>query len=391
MTAWKIPLYKVFWDKEDLEAVAKVIRRGTFWAVGPEIEEFEKATAEYIDRKHAVAFNSGTSALHALMLACNIDDNAKVIVPSFTFIATANAPLFAGATPVFADIELDTFALNAEKVSKMLDNKVKAIMPIHYGGVPCRDIQLLRDLADQHKMLLLEDAAESIGSTINNVKVGSFGDAAMFSFCGNKIITTGEGGIVVTDSGAIYERLKLARSHGRLESEPYFLTVKTLDYIELGYNWRMPTMIAALGISQLKKLEKVITLRQEKADYYSKNLRKVKWIKVPDPYNNFKHVYQMYTIRISLGKKVRDDLRDFLAKKGIMTKVYFEPVHLTHFYKEKFGYKKGELPITERLSDEVLTLPLYPTLKREEMDYVIDCIMEFAAKIKNEEASHISD
>jgi dTDP-4-amino-4,6-dideoxygalactose transaminase len=383
MTAWKIPLYEVFWDKEDLEAVAKVIRRGTFWAVGPEIEEFEKATAEYVDRKYAVAFNSGTSALHALMLACNIGAKAKVIVPSFTFIATANSPLFTGAKPVFADIEPDTFALDAEKVSEMLDNKVKAIMPIHYGGMPCRDIQLLRDLADQHKILLLEDAAESLGSTIKGVKVGGFGDAAMFSFCGNKIITTGEGGIVVTDSGAIYERLKLVRSHGRLESEPYFLTAKTLDYIELGYNWRMPTIIAALGISQLKKLEKVIALRQEKADYYSKNLRKIKWIKVPNPPNDFKHVYQMYTIRVSLGKKVRDDLRNFLAKKGIMTKVYFEPVHLTHFYKEKLGHKKGELPITERLSDEVLTLPVYPTMKKEEMNYVIDSITGFAANMKN--------
>jgi len=382
MSTWKVPLYKVFWDEEDLEATAKVIKRGTFWAVGPEIEEFEKAVAEYVGKKYAVAFNSGTSSLHAIMLACKIGHGAKLIVPSFTFIATANAPLFTGATPSFADIEPESFGLDTEKVSQILDDKVRAVMPIHYGGMPCRDIEVLKELAERHRILLIEDAAESIGSTINGVKVGSFGDAAMFSFCGNKIITTGEGGMVVTDSGDIYERLKLIRSHGRLESESYFLTVKTLDYIELGYNWRMPTIIAALGLSQLKKLEKVISLRQEKATYYSKSLKRVKWIKVPDPPNNFKHVYQMYTIRVTLGRKVRDDLRDFLAKKGIMTKVYFEPVHLTYFYREKLGHKKGELPTTERLANEVLTLPIYPTMTKEEMDYVVDSVMEFAAKVK---------
>jgi len=382
MTGWKIPLYEIFWDDEDIEAVDRVIRRGAFWAVGPEIEEFENAIAEYVDRKYAVAFNSGTSALHAIMLACKIGLYDKVIVPAFTFIATANAPLFTGGIPCFADIESASFGLDAEKVSELMDGKVKAVIPVHYGGTPCRDIMQLRELTKQRKILLIEDAAESIGSTINGTKVGSFGDTAMFSFCGNKIITTGEGGIVVTDSGIIYERLKLARSHGRLESEPYFLTAKTLDYVELGYNWRMPTIIAALGLSQLKKLEKVISSRQERATYYSKNLSRVRWIQVPQPRSSYKHVYQMYTIRVSLGKKVRDTLREFLAKKGIMTKVYFEPVHLTHFYREKFGHKSGELPITERLSDEVLTLPIYPTMTNEKIDYVIDSIKEFAATLE---------
>ena len=385
MTAWKIPLYKVFWDEEDLEAVAKVIRRGTFWAVGPEIEEFEKATAEYVDRKYAVAFNSGTSALYAIMLAYKIGPGDKIIVPSFTFIATANAALFTGATSSFADIEPESFALDVKKVSKVLDDKVKAVMPIHYGGMPCRDIELLKELAERHRIFLIEDAAESIGSEINGVKVGSFGDISMFSFCGNKVITTGEGGIAVTDSGAIYEKLKLVRSHGRLESEPYFLTIKTLDYVEIGYNWRMPSMIAALGISQLRKLEKVISMRQERAAYYSSNLKKIKWIKVPDPPENFRHVYQMYTIRISLGRKVRDALREFLAKRGIMTKVYFDPVHLTHFYRESFGHKEGELPVTEQISSEVLTLPLYPTMTKKEIGYVINSIIEFDATIGSPE------
>lgn len=380
MTPWKIPLYKILWDEEDLEAVVKVIKRGTFWAVGPEIEEFEKAIAKYAGRKYAVSFNSGTSALHALMLACKIGTGDEVIVPSFTFIATANAPLFTGATPCFADIESESFALDCKSVSQALDRKTKAIMPIHYGGMPCRDIACLRDLAKQQKVLLIEDAAESIGSTIDGTRVGSFGDAAMFSFCGNKVITTGEGGAVVTDSGAIYERLKLVRSHGRLESEPYFLTVKTLDYIELGYNWRMPTIIASLGLSQLKKLEKVVSLRQECASRYSDALKKISWIKVPNCPKTWTHAYQMYTIRVSLGRRTRDALRDFLAKKGIMTKVYFDPVHLTYFYR-KLSHTEGELPVTEKLSGEVLTLPIYPTMEKEELNYVIDNIKEFADSV----------
>jgi len=381
MTTWKIPLYKIFWDEEDSEAATKVIKRGSFWAIGPEIEEFEKAAAKYVDRKYAVTFNSGTSALHAIMLACKIGHSDKVITPSFTFIATANAPLFVGGAPCFADIESESFGLDVEKVSQALDDKVKAVIPIHYGGMPCRDIRLLRELTEQHKILLIEDAAESLGSEIGNVKAGSFGDVTMFSFCGNKIITTGEGGMVVTDSGAIYERLKLVRSHGRLEREPYFLTVKTLDYIELGYNWRMPSIIAALGLSQLKKLEKVVSMRQERAAYYSNNLKKIEWIKIPNPPKLFRHVYQMYTVRVILGRKLRNALREFLAKRGIMTKVYFEPVHLTYFYREKFGHREGELPVTERLSSEVLTLPLYPTMTREEMDYVINSIKEFAENV----------
>ncbi|MDH5770079.1 MAG: DegT/DnrJ/EryC1/StrS family aminotransferase [Candidatus Bathyarchaeota archaeon] len=381
MTVWNIPLYKVFWDEEDLEATAKVIKRGTFWAIGPEIEEFERAIAEYFGRKYAVAFNSGTSALHAIMLGCEIGHGDKVITPSFTFIATANAPLFAGATPSFADIEPESFGLDAEKVSRVLDDKVKAVMPIHYGGMPCRDIELLRELTEQRDILLIEDAAESIGSEKGGVKIGNFGDAAMFSLCGNKVITTGEGGIVVTDSGALYERLKLVRSHGRPERKSYFLTAETPDYIKLGYNWRMPSMIAALGLTQLKKLEKVISMRQERALYYSINLKKIEWMKVPDPLEESKCAHQMYTIRVSLGKKVRDALQEFLAKRGITTKVYFEPVHLTHFYREKLGHKEGELPMTERISKEVLTLPLYPTMTKEEMDYVINNITEFARNV----------
>lgn len=379
MSSWKVPLYKVYYDGEDVDAVTKVIRRGTYWAIGPEIEEFEKMVASYVGTKYGISFNSGTSALHAILLAYNIKAGDEVIVPSFTFIATANAALFVGAKPVFADIEDKTYGLNPDDVKRKITQGTKAIVPIHYGGLPCR-IETLREMAEDCKVLLIEDAAESIGASINGRKVGSFGDAAMLSFCGNKVITTGEGGMIITDSGEIYERLKLIRSHGRLESEPYFMTVKTLDYVTLGYNWRISSFTAALGLSQMKKLEKVVEMRRRNANYLTSKLSKISEIEVPNPPEGYFHVYQMYTIRVKGGRKVREALKDHLKNKGIMTKVYFEPVHQTCFYTEKFGYIGGELPITERLSGEVLTLPLYPTMTVEEMDYVVESVEDFFQK-----------
>ena len=274
MSTWKIPLYKIYWDEEDVKGVTETLKRGMFWAIGPNIEEFERKVADYIGRKYAVAFNSGTSALHAALLAYNIKEGAEVIVPSFTFIATANSALFVGAKPVFADIEERTYGLNPEDVKENVSNKTKAIMPIHYGGLPCQ-IRELKEIAEDHKLLLIEDAAESIGAHINGKKVGSFGDAAMFSFCGNKVITTGEGGMIVTDSGEIYEKLKLIRSHGRLEKESYFTSIKIPDYITLGYNWLMSDITAALGLSQLRKLDKLITMRRKNAAYMTKKISKI--------------------------------------------------------------------------------------------------------------------
>jgi len=376
MPEWKIPLYKVYWDEEDVEMVTKVIKRGTYWTTGPEVEEFEKTVADYVGVKYGVTFNSGTSALHAVLLVCGIKESDEVIVPSFTFIATANAVLFVNAKPVFADIEEKTFGLNPEDVEGKITEKTKVIMPIHYGGLPCK-IKELKEIAEDHGLLLIEDAAESIGASINGRKVGSFGDAAMFSFCGNKIITTGEGGIIVTNSGEVYERLKLIRSHGRLEFEPYFMSIKTPDYVTLGYNWRMSSITAALGISQIRKLNEAIKMRRRNAEYLTSKLSRIDGVEIPKPPEGYFHVYQMYTIRVKGGRKVRDALKNHLANKGIITKVYFEPVHLTYFYREKFGYKGGELPVTERLSGEVLTLPLYPTMTTDEMNYIVESIEEF--------------
>jgi len=372
---WKIPLFKSYWDEDDIQAIANVIRRGTYWAIGSEITEFEEKIAQYVGRRYAVAFNSGTSALHAILLAYDIKRGDEIIVPSFTFIATANAPLFVGAKPVFAEIEDKTYGLNPEDVKERITKKTRAIMPIHYGGCPCLHIKDLKEIAEDYNLLLIEDAAESLGAKIENEMVGTFGDAVMFSFCQNKVITTGEGGIILTDSKEIHKSLKLICSHGREESGDYFSSVGEIDYVTLGYNFRIPTMVAALGLSQLGKIEKITEIRRKNAAHYTANLSKINGINPPTAPNNFFHVYQMYTIQI--GNKLRDNLKNYLASKGISSKVYFDPIHLTKFYKEKFGFKEGDLPVTEEISKKVLTLPLYPTLTNREIDCIVDNIKNF--------------
>jgi perosamine synthetase len=371
---WKIPIFKMYWDTQDIVAVTKVIKRGSYWTMGPEIQTLEDNIAGFIGKKYGVSFNSGTSALHATLLAYDIKHGNEVIVPSFTFIATANVVVLTGATPVFADIEKQSYALDPEDVKEKITSKTKAIIPIHYGGGPCKNIKALQEIAEDHHLVLIEDAAESLGAKIHNRHVGTFGDAAMFSFCQNKVITAGEGGIVVTDSKTIAEKLNLIRSHGRVESkEGYFATTQELDYIQAGYNYRLPSINAALVLSQFKKFNRIIHMRREKAAYYTKKLSMIKDIRTPAESKGEYHVYQLYTIELP-DKKTRDHLQQHLTKAGIMTKVYFEPIHLKTFYIKEFNYKKSDLPTTEEMAEKLLTLPLYPSLTKKEMDYIISVI-----------------
>jgi len=370
---WKIPLFKIYWEEDDVEAVSKVLRRGTYWSSGPEIEQLEKKLASFVGTKYALSFNSGTSALHADLLAHDISCG-EVIVPSFTFIATANTVVLAGGKPIFAEIEDQTYGLDPEDIKEKITEKTKAIISVHYGGGPCKEIKAIRDIAQDHNLTLVEDAAESLGSKINGKMVGTFGDSSMFSFCQNKIITAGEGGMIVTDKKNIYEKLKLIRSHGRMETkENYFSTTKELEYVDVGYNYRMPTICSALILSQFKKINKIIEIRRKKAAYFTKELLKIPTIETPyEPKNHF-HVYQMYTIQVDSQKK-RDAIQDSLIKKGIMTKVYFEPLHLKKYFRKTFNCKLGDLPTTEEISKKVLTLPIYPSLKNKEINYIVDSI-----------------
>jgi len=372
---WIIPLYKIYTDDEDVNLVTKIIKRGSQWAIGPEIEEFENELKNYVNMDYCVTLNSGTSSLHAALLAYDIKPNDEVIVPSFSFIATANSVLFVGASPTFADIEEMTYGLDPSSLLTKITSKTKAVIPMDYGGLSCKIFDI-KEIAKQNNLILIEDAAECLGSSINNNKVGSVSDSSIFSFCGNKVLTTGEGGAVVTNDREIYEKIKLIRSHGRLDKQNYFNNPSISDYLDLGYNWRMSSMTAALGIAQLQKLDKLTSMRRKNATSISNKLKKHSAIKLPSEPKNYEHVYQMYSIRLP-NEKIRNELHDFLLKKKIFSKIYFNPIHLTLYYTNKFNTHEGMLPVTEKISKEILTLPIYPNMTNEEINYLTNSIDEF--------------
>lgn len=375
LTDWIIPLYKIYSDEEDEKLITKIIRRGNGWAIGPEIEEFENLISNYVGVDHCACLNSGTSSLHALYLSYGFKKNDELIIPSFSFISTANSVLFVGATPKFADIEEKNLGLDPNSVQNTISKKTKAIVPMDYGGASCNITELM-DVAKKNKLVVIEDAAESLGSKINNKKVGSLSDSTIFSFCGNKVLTTGEGGAVVTNSKKIIERVKLVRSHGRLNNKNYFNDPYNPNYVDLGYNWRMSSITASLGISQIQKLDKIIKLRQDNAKYLIKHLSKLSEVKPFHPSKNIENIFQMFSIFLS-SKKQRNSLQKYLLKQKIFSKVYFEPIHLTKFYKEKHSIKSGSLPMTEKISDRILTLPLYPNMNKEEKNYLLESIFTF--------------
>tara|TARA_B110000438_G_scaffold273678_1_gene293258 strand:+ start:4043 stop:5185 length:1143 start_codon:yes stop_codon:yes gene_type:complete len=380
MNDWKVPLYKIYSDDDDLNLITKVIKRGNQWAIGPEIEELEKVIANYIGVDYCVTLNSGTSSLHSLLLAYGLGKNDDIIVPSFSFQSTANSVLYVGAKPIFVDIEEDTFGLDPSEILKHLTPSVKAIMPMDYGGMSCK-ISDIKKIASENNLIVIEDAAEGLGSSVNGKKVGSISDSAIFSFCGNKVLTTGEGGAVVTNSKEISEKTKLIRSHGRLDNGNYFNDPSNPQYLSLGYNWRMSSITASLGLSQMSKIDKLIKMRQDNAVYLSSRLSKHSEIKVPTTPDGYEHIYQMYTVRLK-NKKIRDDYHKFLLEKRIFSKIYFSPIHLTDYYKNNYNVT-SDLSKTMDVSNTVLTLPMYPNMTNEEKQYIINSTDEFFEQLNN--------
>lgn len=372
----EIPLFRINWNEDDIEAVNNIIRAGSYWCIGRDIEEFEREIATYLGAEHCVLLNSGGSALQALMVAHDFHKGDEILVPSFTFIASAYAPLYVGARPVFADIDEDTYGLDADDVKEKVTSKTKGILPVHYGGMPCR-IDALRDLAEDHNLVLIEDAAEAFGSKLRGKSIGTFGHSSIFSFCQNKIITTSEGGCIVTNDSAIDEKVRLFRSYGRVISGDYFANGSDLDYIEPGYNMRMSTLLASLGRSQLRRVDDLIAMRQKNAQFLIDKLSRLDEVScLVQPNNDFFAVYQMFTIRVRTGPEQRDALMKDLGAKGISSKVYFEPVHNYSVF-QKLGYDTIKLPVTERVSSEVLTIPMYPHMTEEELEYLSESIIEF--------------
>ena len=372
MIRWKVPLFKILVEKEDINNISKVIKRGMHWAEGPEINEFENKLAKYLGVEHCITMNSGTSALHAIMLSQNIKKNDEILVPSFTFISTVNSALMVDAKPKFIDIETDTYGMDPTKLEKVISKNSKIIMPIHYSGLPCQ-IEKIRTIAKKHKKILIEDSAESIGAKVNGKKVGTFGDAAIFSFAGNKVLTTGEGGAITTNSSTLAKKLKLIRSHGRKIGN-YFLSTNKPEYTQIGYNWRMSSITAAIGISQLEKIEKIISLRRKNANSLNSHFKKIPEIVIPPEPKNSKHVYQLYSILVPNSTQ-RNKLQKFLESKGIMSKVFFYPVHETTYYKKMQQYSL--LKNTEDVSKRILSLPLYPTMTKQDLNLIKDSISEY--------------
>ena len=370
---WKIPLFKINVTKSDINSVTNVIKRGTDWACGQEINQLENKLSNYIGTKYCLVFNSGTSAGHAVLHALNIK-NQQVIVPSLSFIATANWPLMVGAKPQFCDIENSTLGMDPSKLQQKITKNTKVIMPIHYAGLPCK-INEIKKIASENHIPLIEDVAESIGASIKNKKVGTFGEASIFSFAANKVLTSGEGGAVVTNSKPLFEKLKLIRSHGRSLKENYFASIQNPNYVSLGFNWRMSSITAALALSQLNRLDSLIKMRQKNAKYLIKKLQKFKEITFHSTPKDYVHVYQLFTIMLP-NTKTRNELSNFLTKKGIMSKVFFVAIHKTNFYK-KLKSNYSDLSTTENICDRILSLPMYPDLKETEMDLISKSIEEF--------------
>jgi perosamine synthetase len=366
-----IDLFRIRTDENDIRAVARVLERGGWWAEGPEIEDFEEAVASFSGRDYAVAFNSGTSAQTADLLARDIK-GGEVIVPSFSFISTATSVVIAGANPVFAEIEATSLGLDPDDVERRINEKTRAIVLVHVGGRPAAGTGRLRDMAYDRDIPLIEDSAESMGASISGKLTGTFGSSGMYSYCQNKMITTGEGGMIVTDEKDLADRMRLLRSHGRAMADHFYSGVKG-EYVVFGHNMRMSSITAALGLSQMGKLEENISLRKKAARIYDEKLDRVPGLETFKDTTDSRSVCQLYTIKLASRGK-REKVMEALGRDGIACKVYFNPIHLESAYRKRYGYAEGDLPITEDISRKVLTLPMYPGLAKDDIDRICGSI-----------------
>lgn len=367
--------------QEEILAVKKVLESG--WLThGPKTEKFEVEFAKYIGTKRAISLNSCTAALHLALQSAGIGKGDEVIVPTFTMVASANAVLHAGAKPVLVDIDYTTGNLDPEKAKAVVNERTKAIMPVHFGGLSCRMDEIM-DFAQEYNLIVIEDSAEAIGAEFKGKKTGTFG-IGCFSFYPTKNMTTGEGGMVTTDNDRIADTILTMRGHGiskgareREKEEKPWLRIQTM----LGYNYRLTDFQAAIGLIQLRKLDKMNNLRRKHAQYLNQGLDSLQEVETPVVPEEYRHVYQLYSLRV---KSIdRDDFVISLRKKGVCASVHFDPpVHLNPFYREKFGYQGGEYPAAEKLAKSIVSLPLYPQLSRKELDTVISTVREVMKDVK---------
>lgn len=371
-----IPYGKQCIDEEDIQAVVDVLQ-SDWLTTGPAIEQFEKAFADFVGAKYAVAVSSGTAALHAAMFAPAIGPGDEVIVPAMTFAATANCVVFQGGTPVFADVDQRTLLIDPASVESCLSPKTKAIIAVDYAGQPC-DYDTLEDIAKHHNLILVADACHSLGGRYKDKPVGTLSALNAFSFHPVKHITTGEGGMITTDEPNLAERMRIFRNHGITTGHRQREAQGSWFYemMELGYNYRITDFQCALGMSQLKKLPKWIKRRHEIAHRYDEAFSILPRIKPLYVRSIAFHAYHLYVVRLNLeGTNLnRGMVFKQLRENGVGVNVHYIPVHLHPFYRAHLKTHPGLCPVAEQAYEEIISLPTYPTLSDAEQNYVIETL-----------------
>lgn len=372
-----IPYGRQSINEADIDAVAEVLR-SDYVTTGPKIAEFERKVADYVGAKYAVAIANGTAALHAACFAAGIKEGDEVITTPITFAASANCVLYCGAKPVFADIKADTYNIDPEDIRRKITPRTKAIIPVHYTGQPC-DMDEIQGIAEEYNLTVIEDAAHALGADYKGRRVGSISDMTTFSFHPVKHITTGEGGMIMTDSEEMYKRLALFRSHG-ITRDGSMMSENEGDWyyqqIELGYNYRITDIQCALGISQMDRLDEFIKKRRVLAERYDNAFAGVRNIVIPFQAEGCHNSYHLYAVQV-LGKS-RKDVFDRLREAGVGVNVHYIPVY-RHPYYRRNGYADVCCKNAEEFYSREISLPLYPDLSLEQQDYVIDRVKEIVA------------
>ena len=371
----QVPLSSPDIVERDIEAVAGVMKT-RFLSIGPKVVEFENRMGSFTGTKYAVAVNSGTSALHLIIRGMGIGEGDAVITTPFSFIASANCILFEKATPLFVDIEDKTLNIDLEKTKEKLESlpldelkKVKAMVVVDVFGQPA-DWDGFRELGEKYNIRLIEDSAEALGAEYKGKRAGSLGEVGVFAFYPNKQICTGEGGILVTDDEELARLGRSMRNQGRGEGSGW------LDHERLGYNYRMDELSAALGCSQMDRIEEILDKRGKVARMYNEKFADVEEVEVPfiAPYVN-RMSWFVYVIRLDKGID-RNGVIGYLRENGIECKPYFTPIHLQPFYRKMFGYKEGDFPVTDDVVGRTIALPFFNNLKEEQIDYVVERLKE---------------
>ncbi|WP_407455154.1 DegT/DnrJ/EryC1/StrS family aminotransferase [Methanobrevibacter sp.] len=367
MSNIKVPIAKPIIGEEEIENVVEVLKSGMI-AQGPKVEEFEEKYAEWIGAEYGIAVNSGTAALHVALLSCGIGEGDEVITTPFTFIASGNSILYTGAKPVFADIDLDTYTMDPDSIEDLITENTKAILPVQLYGQPA-DMERINAIAEKHGLIVIEDAAQAHGAKFNGENVGTLGDMSCFSFYPTKNMTTSEGGIITTNDEDLAENAKMFRAHGA--SIRY-------HHDEVGYNFRMTDISAAIGLAQLGKIDEFNDKRIENAAYLNEGLKDVDGVITPQCFDNVKHVYHQYTIRVEKGN--RDDWVDIINECGVGTGIHYPiPLYNQPIYKA-LGIE-GNCPNAEFAADNVISLPVHPSLTKEDLDRVICAVKTASSKL----------